>query len=533
MDSPYTRVDSSTMPPRVDVPRVYNAAVDLVDRHVAEGRAARVAFIDSRGPHTFASLAERVNRAGNALRTLGVRPEQRVLMCMLDTVDFPSVFLGAMKLGAVPVPVNTMLTAKDYEHMLKDSRAHVLVVSDALWEKVEPATHTSPFLAHVVVATTPLGGAGGGKARLDELLADASPSLDAAPTTRDDVAFWLYSSGSTGAPKGALHLHSHIVQTAALYAGGVLGIREDDVVYSAAKLFFAYGLGNAMTFPLYVGATAVLVAERPTPAVVMKTMRDHQPTIFGGVPTLFASILADPSSSRETGSRALRCSISAGEALPKHIGEKWRERFGTEILDGIGSTEMLHIFISNRHGDVRYGTSGKPVPGYDAKLVGDDGEPVADGDEGSLWVRGPSACTSYWNERERSLATFHGPWTRTGDRYTRDADGYFTYAGRADDMIKAGGIWVSPFEVESALGAHDAVLEAAVVGHADDDELVKPKAFVVLKDRAAATTELADELKAFVKGRLAPFKYPRWVEFVDELPKTATGKIQRFKLRRG
>jgi benzoate-CoA ligase family protein len=533
MDSPYSRVDMSTTPPKVEIPRAYNVAVDLVDRHVAEGRGARLAFVDAKGRQSYADLAKRVNRAGNALRALGVRPEQRVLLCLLDTVDFPSVFLGAIKIGAVPVPVNTMLTAKDYEHMLKDSRACALVVSDALWDKVEPATRASPFLEQIVVATTPLGGGDGGKPRLDPLLDAASPALDPAPTTRDDVAFWLYSSGSTGAPKGALHLHSHVPQTAALYALGVLGIREDDVVYSAAKLFFAYGLGNALTFPLYVGAAAILVADRPTPAVVMKTMRDHQPTIFGGVPTLFASILADPSSSRDTGSRSLRCSTSAGEALPRHVGEKWRDRFGSDILDGIGSTEMLHIFISNRHGDIRYGTSGKPVPGYDAKLVGDDGEPVADGEEGSLWIRGPSACTSYWNERERSLATFHGPWTRTGDRYTRDSDGYYTYAGRADDMIKAGGIWVSPFEVESALGAHEAVLEAAVVGHADSDELVKPKAYVVLKDRAGASDALMDELKTFVKGRLAPFKYPRWIEFVDELPKTATGKIQRFKLRRG
>ena len=347
------------------------------------------------------------------------------------------------------------------------------------------------------------------------------------------MAFWLYSSGSTGAPKGALHLHSHLAQTAALYGSGVLGMREDDVVFSAAKLFFAYGLGNAMTFPMHVGASAVLMAERPTPAAVMRVMKELEPTIFCGVPTLFAAILADASLGPGQGSPRLRVSISAGEALPKHVGERWRERFGTDILDGIGSTEMLHIFLSNRHGDVRYGTSGKPVPGYDVKLVDDSGEPASDGEEGSLWVRGPSSCTGYWNQRERSLATFHGPWTRTGDRYVRDADGYYTYAGRADDMLKVGGIWVSPFEVESALAAHDAVLEAAVVGHADEEGLVKPRAYVVLKDRGAASAELADELKAFVKERLAHYKYPRWIQFVDELPKTATGKIQRYKLRDG
>jgi benzoate-CoA ligase family protein len=306
---------------------------------------------------------------------------------------------------------------------------------------------------------------------------------------------------------------------------------ESDVVFSAAKLFFAYGLGNAMTFPFHFGATSVLMAERPTPSSVMRTLGRHQPTIFGGVPTLFAAMLADLSITREAGSRALRFSISAGEALPRHVGDRWKERFGTDILDGIGSTEMLHIFLSNRPGEVRYGTSGKPVPGYDLKLLGDDGQPVRTGEEGSLWVRGPSAATQYWNQRDRSLATFQGDWTRTGDRYLCDAEGYYTYGGRSDDMLKVGGIWVSPFEVESALGAHEAVLEAAVVGMPDADGLIKPKAFVVLKEPGSAGAGIIQELQAFVKGRLAHYKFPRWIEIVPELPKTATGKIQRFKLR--
>ncbi|HEY1692672.1 MAG TPA: benzoate-CoA ligase family protein [Polyangiaceae bacterium] len=508
--------------PAVSVPRAYNAASAFVDRHLAEGRAGKAAFVDDARSVTYGELAALVARAGNALLGAGVQPEQRVALCMHDSVDFPAVFWGAIKAGVVPIPLNTLLTTDDYAFMLRDSRARLLVVSDALHEKLAPAAAASPHLRRVVKTS-----------ELPALLAAAPSSLDPAPTCADDVAFWLYSSGSTGAPKGAVHLHSHLPATAELYGEGVLGVREDDVVFSAAKLFFAYGLGNAMTFPMHAGATAVLLAERPTPAAVMRTMKAHRPTIFGGVPTLFASILADASLDRSAGSDRLRVSISAGEALPKHVGERWKERFGSDILDGIGSTEMLHIFLSNRHGDVRYGTSGKPVPGYELELRDDAGRPVADGEEGSLWVKGPSACAGYWNQREKTLATFHGPWTRTGDRYVRDAEGYYTYAGRADDMLKVGGIWVSPFEVESALSAHEAVLEAAVVGHADDQGLVKPRAFVVLKDEARRGDALAAELQAFVKGRLAPYKYPRWIEFVDELPKTATGKIQRFKLRAG
>jgi benzoate-CoA ligase family protein len=439
---------------------------------------------------------------------------------MHDCPDFVAAFFGAIRAGAVPVPLNTLLTTEDYRYLVADSRAVLVFVSEELLPKLEPALGGTKL--RVVVAR-----ANG----LEDFIESATPMVEAFPSTADDVAFWLYSSGSTGRPKGAVHLHSHLIHTAELYGKSVLGMREDDVVFSAAKLFFAYGLGNAMTFPLHVGAQAVLLGGRPTPAATMSVLERYAPTIFCGVPTLFASILSDPAVAASRGSARLRVSISAGEALPEHTGQRWRERFGTDILDGIGSTEMLHIFLSNRHGDVRYGTSGKPVSGYEVKLVDEAGQPVADGDDGALWVSGPSSAVLYWNQRDKSRSTFHGPWTSTGDRYTRDAEGYYTYSGRSDDMLKVGGIWVSPFEVESALSAHEGVLEAAVVGHADDDGLVKPRAFVVLKSGVSASDALAADLKAFVKARIAPYKYPRWIEFTEALPKTATGKIQRYKLR--
>jgi benzoate-CoA ligase family protein len=529
----YATVDRSRTPAEIHVPHPYNAAVDFVDRHLEEGRGEKVAYIDDGTKLTYAGLAEQVNRAGDALRTLGVGMEERVLLVLLDTVRFPALFFGAMKIGAVPVPVNTLLTPEDYDYILRDSRARAIVVSAPLLPKVAPALAGQPFLRHVIVDGDSDASVSWGDpppVDLAALLEGARPTLDAAPTTSDDVGFWLYTSGSTGRFKGAVHLHRDLVHTAELYGRGVLGIREDDRVFSAAKLFFAYGLGNAMSFPLYVGATAVLMAERPTVASVRRRLVEQSPTIFCGVPTLYASMLADPELA--TGS-ALRVCISAGEALPRDIGERFRERTGVDILDGIGSTEMLHIFLSNRPGDVRYGTTGKVVPGYEVKLVDERGQPVPPGQVGDLWVSGPSSAVAYWNKRDLSLATFHGPWTRTGDHYVCDEDGYFTYQGRSDDMLKVGGIYVSPFEVEAALVSHAAVLEAAVVAHPDEHDLVKPKALVVLKDLELASEALADELRAHVKAMLAPYKYPRWVEFVRELPKTATGKIQRFKLRQG
>ncbi|MFZ5509401.1 MAG: benzoate-CoA ligase family protein [Pseudomonadota bacterium] len=509
-----------------EFPRQYNAADDLIGRNLAAGRGDKVAVIDDRGATTYRQLAERVARFANAIESLGIEMEDRVLLALHDTVDFPTAFLGAIKAGAVPVPVNTLLTGDDFAYMLDDSRARLLVVSQALLPVFAPILAGRPHLRRVIVS----GDEGQGHPLLSELLAQASAEHRSAPTTRDDVAFWLYTSGSTGAPKGALHLQTDLACTAELYGRQVLGIAESDTVFSAAKLFFAYGLGNGLTFPFYVGATAVLMAERPTPEAVVRVLRRHRPTIFYGVPTLYASLLAYDGLPA-AGEIPLRRCTSAGEALPADIWRRWRDRMGVEILDGLGSTEMLHIFISNRPGEARPGTSGKPVPGYRVRLVGEDGQPVPRGEIGELQIAGPTSAVAYWNQRDKSRATFQGEWTRSGDKYIEDEDGYFTYCGRGDDMLKVSGIYVSPFDVESALCSHEAVLEAAVVGEEDENRLVKPKAYVVLKPGRTADEALARALQLHVKERLAPYKYPRWIEFRAELPKTATGKIQRYRLR--
>ncbi len=541
--SELSSADHSLSPPRVSIPRRYNAAHDLIERNLGAGRGERLAFIDDRGSYTYAELARRVNRFASSLAGLGLRAEDRVMICMLDTIDWPVAFLGAIKAGVVPVAVNTLLKPQDYEYMLRDSRARALFVSQALLPSFESLADRIDTLAHVVVSSAP-GAAGGARPAeatdFDALLAGGSERFQPADTVADEPCFWLYSSGSTGAPKGTVHVHSSLVQTAELFARPVVGIRESDIVFSAAKLFFAYGLGNGLTFPMSVGATAVLMAERPTPEAVFSRLTGEapqalaqlgaRPTVHYGVPTLFASMLVSPAfPPRER--LGLRVATSAGEALPARVGESFTERTGVEILDGIGSTEMLHVFLSNRAGEVRYGTTGKPVPGYTLRLLGDDGREVGDGQVGDLYIGGPSAAAMYWNQREKTRQTFQGEWTRSGDKYVRDADGYYTYAGRSDDMLKVSGQYVSPFEVESAIASHPAVLEAAVVGVPDEERLIKPKAYVVLKEPGQASPALAEALRAYVKDRLAPFKYPRWVEFVDELPKTATGKIQRFKLR--
>ena len=450
-------------------------------------------------------------------------------MIMLDTVDFPIVFLGAIRAGIVPVPLNTLLTSEQYAYVLADCRARVLFISEALLPVVKDMLGRMPDLEHVIVA----GNDAHGHKKLSDEIARESDSFATAATHADEPAFWLYSSGSTGMPKGVRHLHSNLAATAETYAKQVLGIREDDVGLSAAKLFFAYGLGNALTFPMSVGATTVLNSERPTPATMFELMNKYHPRSSIGVPTLFSAMLNDETLKNERGGSRLRICTSAGEALPESVGNSWKSRFGVDILDGVGSTELLHIFLSNAPGDIKYGSSGKPVPGYKVRLVNEAGADVADGEVGELLVDAPSAGEGYWNQRSKSRQTFEGHWTRTGDKYIRDADGRYTFCGRSDDMFKVSGIWVSPFEVESALITHPAVLEAAVVPEADPEGLAEAEGVRGAARRTRKTDGLHDALKEHVKQKIGPWKYPRWIDVVDSLPKTATGKIQRFKLRDG
>ncbi|MCS6926254.1 MAG: benzoate-CoA ligase family protein [Candidatus Binatia bacterium] len=509
------------------IPEQFNAVTAFVDHQLAEGRGERVALRWGEESITYAELAANVNRAGQVLRRLGVRLEERVLLVLLDSPAFVYCFWGAIKIGAVPVPVNTFMRPDEYAYLLNDSRAGVVVVSPELWPAVQPAAAHSRWLRHRLIA----GAAQAGALSLPELMQREEPVLEPEPTHRDDVALWLYSSGSTGTPKGVMHLHRDLLYCADTYARDILAITADDVTLAAPRLFFAYGLGGGMTFALRAGATAVLVSERPTPEGMFAAIHRYRPTLFFGVPTLYAAMLQVHDAAQKYDLSSLRLCVSAGEPLPAELFHRWRERFGVEILDGIGTTEALHIFLSNRAGQVRPGSSGTPVPGYEVRVVDEHGQEVPQGEIGDLLVKGGSITIGYWHKLEATRRALYGEWLRTGDKYYQDQEGVFWYCGRSDDMLKVSGQWVSPAEVEGLLFQHPAVLEAAVVGWEDENRLIKPKAFVVLRAGYTPSPALAEELQQFVKARTLPHKYPRWIEFVAELPKTATGKIQRYKLR--
>ncbi len=509
------------------LPEAFNAAAFFVDRHRLEGRGDRTAFRYAAAPVTYAALAERVNRAGNALAGLGVEIEHRVLLALADTPAFAAVFWGAAKLGAVAVPVNPLMTEEEYAFLLSDSRARVMVAEADVAARVAPLRGRFPHLRALVAVAGRVPGA----LDLDELMAKASPALEAAATVADDVVYWGYTSGSTGAPKAAVHSHRNLVSAADLVGVGVFGLGPDDLTFSASKMYFAFGLGNSLYFPARVGAAAVLVPERLTPERAFEVIATERPSVFFAVATLYARMLHVPDAARRWDLSSLRLCVSSGEALPSAVFDAWQARFGHELVDVVGSTEALHDFIANRPGAVRRGSAGQVVPGFEARLVDDAGRPVLTGSVGHLLVKGPTTAPYYWNRLERTRGTMLGEWLRTGDMFWQDADGYFYFAGRSDDMLKVGGMWVSPAEIEGALVAHPAVVEAGVVGRLDGDGLVKPQAFVVLKDGQPPSPELAGELTAFVKSRLAGYKSPRWIEFVSELPKTATGKIQRFRLK--
>jgi benzoate-CoA ligase family protein len=511
-----------------NLPEQLNAASVFVDENIQQGRGDNIALFNGDETLTYQDVSEMVNKTGNALKNLGINPEDRVMLLLLDSPEFVASFFGAIKIGAVPIPTNTMLKANDFLYFLNDSGAKTLIVHDILLPEIEKIKDDLRYLRNIIVA----GNAESNYLSFNELINRESSDLEAVQTCKDDAAFWLYSSGSTGSPKGVVHLHHDMFYCSDLYAKNVLGLNERDISFSAAKLFFAYGLGNSLYFPFRVGASAILYPEKSDPEKVFQIIERYKPTLFYGVPTLYAKMLQSMEKSvAKPDMETLRLCISAGEALPAELFNRWKNLTDLEILDGIGSTEALHIFISNRQGEVKPGSSGKIVPGYEAKIVDENGIDVKTGEIGNLMIKGDSNAPYYWRKHDKTKKTMIGEWLHTGDKYYKDAEDYFWHCGRSDDMMKVSGMWVSPVEIENILASHEAVLECAVVGNLDEDKLVKPKGFVVLKDGLAPSSGLAKELQKFVLDRAAPYKHPRWIEFIESLPRTATGKVQRFKLR--
>jgi len=507
----------------------FNAAEYFVDRHLPEGRGERVAIECGDERVTYAQLSERVNRFGSGLRgPLAVRMEERVLLLLPDIPEFAYCFFGAIKIGAVPVPLNTLLRSNEYEYLLNDTRARVAVVSDSLSHLIlQIPRERLPFLETLLV----VGGAPPGTISFADFLASHSSHLAAAPTCADDAAFWLYSSGSTGFPKGCIHLQHDMVVATERYALQVLKISESDRFFSAAKLFFAYGLGNALYFPLAVGGTSILCPGPPSPQNVFDVIERHRPTLFFSMPSNFAALLDYRRENGVFDLSSIRLAVSAGEALPAILCDRLTKRFGFDVLDGIGSTEALHIFISNSPGSVRHGSSGRLVPGYEAKILDEHRQVVPQGEIGTLWLKSDASCAAYWNRHERTKQTIHGDWICTGDQFYQDKDGYYWFTGRTDDMLKVSGVWVSPVEIENVLLEHEAVAEVAVVAQQDQHGLAKPVAWIVLRPGFAGNPALCSALLDFIVARLPSYKRPRKFEFVSELPRTATGKIRRFKLR--
>lgn len=509
---------------KVDLPDFYNAATTFVDENIAQGRGGKIAIYYEDQKITYQEVFEKVNRTGNALRDLGIEIENRVLLILPDSPAFAYSFFGAIKIGAVAVPTNPWMFAKDYEYLINDSRASALIVHESVLPEIEKIWNNTRFLKRVIV----VGAAHGKALPYEEVIGKASDKLDAEKTTKDDVCFWGYTSGSTGSPKGAVHLQHDMITITDLFVKPVLKMSSDDLCFSASKMFFSYGLGNSLYFPFRFGASTVLWPEKPDPEKILQVVEKYRPTFFFSVPTLYARFLRVQ---KKYNLSSLRICLSSGEPLPPALFHQWKDSTGLELLDVVGSTEAAHDFLANRPGRAKAGSSGEVTPAFEAKIVDDDGREVPIGEVGNLMVKGDANSPYYWNKHDQTKRAMQGEWLKTGDTYYCDGEGYYWYCGRSDDMMKVGGLWVSPIEIENTLMEHPAVLESGVIGNTDADGLLKPKAFVLLKSEYKPSPELRVELQNHVKSKLAPYKYPRWVEFVDDLPKTVTGKIQRFRLR--